>query len=343
MKHLCFTGNNEVIVESPDRTDIKLTSKCIPNNDILDNVFGWLIEDLKKKKQLMPRHVLFCETIADVSKLYTFFVRQFGINCDLIDMFHSKTNDKIKEKIKNDMAVDGKIRLLICTNSAGMGVNFYGLHNIIHYGLPREMDTFVQQMGRCGRDGQFSHELILYKAHKGHLKKVETDLVKLAKDNTECRRLTLCNSYLINKSEIAPIHNCCDVCEKNCECSDENCPNAHITTKFEKGETPEDQMNRTVTKVEKRLLKQRLVGLKLQLSGDSQTHVLQPELIHGLTGEVISDIVVKSEILFTPDDVMNNCQIWSYETGVAICNIITQIFGDEEMYNIDEDTSTNSE
>jgi ATP-dependent DNA helicase RecQ len=80
-------------------------------------------------------------------------------------MFHSKTNDKIKEQIRNDMAVDGKIRLLICANSAGMRVNFYGLHYIIHYGLPREMDTFVQQMGRCGRDGQFSHELILYKAH----------------------------------------------------------------------------------------------------------------------------------------------------------------------------------
>jgi hypothetical protein len=51
MKHLCFTGNNEVIVESPDITNIKLTSKCIPNNDILDNIFSWLIEDLKKKKR----------------------------------------------------------------------------------------------------------------------------------------------------------------------------------------------------------------------------------------------------------------------------------------------------
>ena len=40
---------------------------------------------------------------------------------------------------------------------------------------------------------------------------------------------------------------------------------------------------------------------------------------------------------------MKNCQIWSYETGVEICNIITEIFGDEEMYNIDEDTSTDSE
>jgi hypothetical protein len=82
--------------------------------------------------------------------------------------------------------------------------------------------------------------------------------------------------------------------------------------------------------VKRTVLKQRLVGLKLQLSGDSQTHVLQPELIHGLTDKVISDIVVKSEILFTPDDVMKNCQIWSYETGVAICNIITEIYGDKK-------------
>lgn len=46
-----------------------------------------------------------------------------------------------------------------------------------------EMDTFVQQMGRGGRDGSLANELVLYKAHKGHLKNVESDLVKLCKDN----------------------------------------------------------------------------------------------------------------------------------------------------------------
>lgn len=80
------------------------------------------------------------------------------------------------------MTKEGKIRILICTNSAGMGVNFYGVHNVIHYGLPREMDTLVQQMGRAGRDGEPSHELIMYKCHKGQLKQVEEELVQLAKD-----------------------------------------------------------------------------------------------------------------------------------------------------------------
>ena len=62
----------------------------------------------------------------------------------------------MKEKIRHDMIMDGDKRVLICTNAAGMGVNFVDVHNIIHYNLPRQMDTFVQQMGRAGRDGQIT-------------------------------------------------------------------------------------------------------------------------------------------------------------------------------------------
>lgn len=92
------------------------------------------------------------------------------------------------------MTKEGKIRILICSNSAGRGVNFFGVHNVFHYGLQREMDTLVQQMGRAGRDSEPSHELIIYKCHKGQLKQVEEELVQLAKDS-QCRRDILCASY----------------------------------------------------------------------------------------------------------------------------------------------------
>lgn len=82
-------------------------------------------------------------------------------------MYHIKTNEKAKEKIEDDMTTDGLICVLICTNASGMGVNFKGLHNIVHYGLPRQMDSFVQQMGRALRDGEFSQELIILKLIKG--------------------------------------------------------------------------------------------------------------------------------------------------------------------------------
>lgn len=42
-----------------------------------------------------------------------------------------------------DMVEDGYIWILICINFVGMGVNFYGVNNIIYYGLLREMDIFV--------------------------------------------------------------------------------------------------------------------------------------------------------------------------------------------------------
>ena len=90
--------------------------------------------------------------------------------------------ESVKEEIRLDMSRNGIIRVLICTNSAGMGVNSH-LSNVIHYGLPHDMDTFVQQIGRAGRDGDFSHELILFKVHKGMLKKIDTELIQLAKDS----------------------------------------------------------------------------------------------------------------------------------------------------------------
>lgn len=82
------------------------------------------------------------------------------------------------------MTKEGKIKILIWTN---------GVHNVIHYGLPREIDTLVQQMGRAGRDGEPSHELIIY-VHKGQLRQVEEELVQLAK-YSPCRRDILCASY----------------------------------------------------------------------------------------------------------------------------------------------------
>lgn len=340
MKQLCFSSNSQIIVESPDRSNIKISSKCIPNNDQIENVFAWLISSLTTLKEKMPRHVIFCESISDVSKLYVTFVKIFGSNCELINMYHSKTNEKVKDYIRTDMAVDGKIRLLICTNSAGMGVNFFQLYNVVHYGLPREMDTFVQQMGRCGRDGIQSNELILFKNHKGHLKKVECDLVKLVKDDSECRRNNLCKAYLMEKTTIFPNHNCCDVCEKNCSCENDFCPNTHMACQkmdSEEEEGEEQEMTREVSEEDKKILKQKLFAMKYKMSIEFDS-VKQFELIYGLTDKVLDEIVEKCNQIFNPDDVMKLCPVWSYASAVMVCNIVNDIFGDSEMYNVDTDS-----
>ena len=125
------------------------------------------------------------------------------------------------------------------------------------------MDTFVQQMGRAGRDGKFSKALIIFKPHKGHLSKVETDLVKLAKDKQSCRHQLLCDSYSNERIPIVPLHNCCDFCETICDCGTSICPYQHKA--FIKVHDPpefEDQMERPISDIVRKLLKQKLYSLK---------------------------------------------------------------------------------
>lgn len=137
-------------------------------------------------------------------------------------MYHSKTTDATKEKIRKDMLdANGKIRVLICINAVGMGVNFQNVNNIVHYGPPRDLDNLVQQMCRAGRDGTQSNELIIYKANQ--LKKVDDDVIKLLKS---CRQKIINEAY-IQKHVRASDHFCCDICELVCECESDSCPSTH--------------------------------------------------------------------------------------------------------------------
>ncbi|XP_061166282.1 recQ-like DNA helicase BLM [Saccostrea echinata] len=277
LKCLCFRPGYELVLDSPDRRNIKITVKPIKNNDTIDKVFDWLIKDLRHHREQLPRHVVFCNSISDVTKIYFAFIKNCRQNRSNFEMFHSKTDDEIKNKIREDMATEGHIRILICTNAAGMGVNFHQVHNV-HYGIPRELETFVQQMGRGGRDGKPSHELVLFKAHKGYLKHVEPELVRIVKDNSVCRRNISCNAFQTKHCELTPLHACCDVCEKKCKCQLDTCPESHVAMKDdEEGGSSEDEMERNVSVEERRLLTQKLESLQFTLSDKSSGGLLNSD------------------------------------------------------------------
>lgn len=121
--------------------------------DSLDFIFS----GLKNKRKDFQKHLIFYNTIKECSIVYYALVQEFGTIILLVTMYHSKTPDDVKKFIQKDMEAEyGSIRVLVSTSSAGMGVNFKDLQNIVHFSPPREMDTFIQQIGRTGRDGTFS-------------------------------------------------------------------------------------------------------------------------------------------------------------------------------------------
>ena len=124
-------------------------------SELLENIFEWIIDLVAKKQESCPRTIIFCASVKMCAELYTAFQMSLSVNdfC-YVNMFHSCTADEVKEKIRKDREnMNGTTRILIATSAAGMGVNYQEVHDIVHWGPHRDLDGFVQQLGRAGRYG----------------------------------------------------------------------------------------------------------------------------------------------------------------------------------------------
>jgi len=72
-----------------------------------------------------------------------------------IDTFHSKRHSSDRQTIQQKF-FRGELNILLATSAFGMGINQSNIRTIIHYQLPQTLEDYVQQIGRAGRDLQFS-------------------------------------------------------------------------------------------------------------------------------------------------------------------------------------------
>ncbi|MFP7493765.1 ATP-dependent DNA helicase RecQ [Terribacillus saccharophilus] len=56
----------------------------------------------------------------------------------------------------------GQLQVICCTSAFGMGVDKEDVRLIIHYHLPSDKESFIQEVGRAGRDGGESVSVVLY-------------------------------------------------------------------------------------------------------------------------------------------------------------------------------------
>ena len=68
-----------------------------------------------------------------------------------------------KKKIARDFK-NNKFPLLVCTKAFGMGIDKPNIRYTIHYGIPPSIESFYQEAGRAGRDGDTAHCCVLVSA-----------------------------------------------------------------------------------------------------------------------------------------------------------------------------------
>jgi ATP-dependent DNA helicase RecQ len=77
------------------------------------------------------------------------FLLRSGIACCA---YHAGMNGQERERIQNEFLA-GQIDCIVATIAFGMGIDKKDIRRVIHYDLPKSIESYSQEVGRSGRDG----------------------------------------------------------------------------------------------------------------------------------------------------------------------------------------------
>lgn len=108
--------------------------------------------------------IIYCQTRNTVESVYNRLISDGYSVCK----YHAGMSESDRRKSQNDFT-RGKARIMAATCAFGMGINKPDISFIIHMSMPKDMESYYQEVGRAGRDGRRAVCILLYSPRDAEL------------------------------------------------------------------------------------------------------------------------------------------------------------------------------